>query len=117
MFSTDELQVKTIPFSNFKERLRITKQELEKGKKIIFDEEHVYSSPKEIRISKHVKFKRYRSSEANKEAENFKCNSCDMKFRIVALDDVQWAICPRCGGVNIDNLKGKEEMDFENNIK
>lgn len=52
-----------------------------------------------------------------KDFKNLKCNSCSTIFRIVAkLHDIEYAMCPRCGGVNLDYPKRKEERKFEKQI-
>lgn len=105
MLNLGETQVEAIPFKNFKDRVRITKQEHRKGRITEHDDKNVYSFSK-----------KYKNSGANKDFKNFKCNSCGNQFRVITIGDIQWVVCSRCGGANIDKLTGKEEQNFENKI-
>ena len=102
MLNLGETQVEAIPFKNFKDRVRITKQEYRKGRITEHDDKNVYSFPKES--------KKHKDSGANKG------NSCGNQFRVMTIGDIQWVVCSRCGGANIDKLTGKEEQNFENKI-
>ena len=118
-FEEGEVNAKAIPYKGFKERMLISRSEEELGRKIDYDDENVYSFPKRakkskyVRRRKHIKVKKYIDSKANRTFENLKCNSCNSRFRIIALEDIQWSICPRCGGANIDKLNDREEHYFE----
>lgn len=114
-FEKNELQADVIPYKDFPERIRITKQEQKKKRRVTFDSENVYSFPYETKESKYIKTKtrEFRDGKSSRVFKNFKCNSCSTVFRIVALTDIQWSICPMCGGANIDFLGNREERDFE----
>ena len=77
-----------------------------RGRSVASDEAFIYSSP----------VKDFRDGKASRTFENFKCNSCNNAFRIVALEDIQWAMCSKCGSVNIEKLKEQEEHEFEERI-
>lgn len=121
-FEEGETKAKAIPYKDFKDRMLISRNEEGSGRKIDYDDENVYSFPKRakkskyIKKSKHIKVKRYVDSKATRTFENLKCNSCSSRFRVIALEDIQWSVCPRCGGANIDKLKDREEQYFENKL-
>lgn len=108
MLNLGQTQAEVIPFKDFKHRIEITKQERKKGRITEYDDKNVYSFSKES--------KKYKYSGANKDFKNFKCNSCGNQFRVMTIGDIQWVVCSRCGGANIDKLTGKEEQNFENKI-
>lgn len=103
-----ELKAKVLPYGNFKERMLISRLEERAGRKIAWDKKNVYSFSRDPRS---------RRSGANKNFVNLRCVSCNNVFRIIALHDVQWAMCPRCGGANIDKPSYREELHFESRIK
>lgn len=110
------LKAKAIPYKSFEERIRITKQEQKKKRRVTFDSENVYSFPIETKKSKYIKTREFKDGKSSRTFKNFKCNSCSTVFRITALTDIQWSICPMCGGANIDFLGNREEKAFENKI-
>ena len=105
-----------IPYKNPVERLRITRIEERKGNKVKYDKNFVYSSPNPDRKPT-VKFERYVDSGASRQFRNFKCKSCDVKFKIVSLRDISWTVCPSCGGVDLEDLRSRDERVFERLIK
>lgn len=102
-----ELQAKVVPYKNFKQRMTISRLEEQAGRRVTWDGDNVYSFPrKPITING-----------ASRNFTNLKCHSCSNVFRIITLHDVQWSICPRCGGANVERPSRGEEIDFENRIK
>lgn len=102
-----------IPYKNPVERLLIKTKEERKGNRVEIDKNFIYShAPK-----KPIRFERYVDSGASRQSESFKCKSCFTKFKLVSLRDIQWTVCPSCGGVDLEDLKSRDERLFERLIK
>ena len=111
------LRAKAIPYKKHPERYKITTEELSKNRIVKSDSEFVYSFARETGRSEYLKTSKFKDGKSSRVFKNFKCNSCNNKFRIIALEDIQWAMCSKCGGVNVDHMKYVEEQIFENKIK
>lgn len=104
-----------IPYKSSVEKLSIQTKEERKGNKVEFDKNFIYSYPGKRKKS--LKFDRYIDSGAARQSECFECKNCDTQFKIASLRDIQHAVCPSCGGVELKDLNSRDERLFERLLK
>lgn len=95
--------LRKIPYSNFKEKVDISKRELSEGRRIEIRDGFIYSFPKNKTVGT---------------SKNLKCKECGAMVGITTnRSDILVAVCPGCGGDRLDYMDSFEEKYFKRLVR